>query len=353
MADGSAFGRGSYIIARRLKRGRCGCRSSLAFAVNKAGTTTNSEVFSLDSNGSADFQPNTDSSSAFLVQSAGSVALFTVDSSLARIYVGQSGGDTVGTLLVLGNKTNAGDPTGVAGSMYYNSNRGSMRCYQSSGWEDCAGGLHLVCDLTSPPRAATTISLMSSGTSATVSGNDAPRYGSSALSSLRQGYCCWGDMGSLAELILGNGDAYTFERCASAGLVTAPRLIPSAVVSGINRRLSQTTAASSATDGTISGHWQAVCRITTLRQLTCDTTDTGCYNTCTDWPCFVAADFGQLQIDGITRCTITSNIPTDRVIRLWNEYYCRLGLSMHADVDYMEVTGISTSRCSASHGLMN
>jgi hypothetical protein len=146
------------------------------------------------------------------------VALFTVDSSLARIYVGPSGGDTVGTLLVLGNKTNAGDPTGVAGSMYYNSNRGSMRCYQSSGWEDCVrrarNNLYVYSDFTSK-GGDNYFTDASSGTSATVSGNDAPPIaGHPGIISLRQSYCCWAaDMGSRL-FYFGNGDAYTEVMCS-------------------------------------------------------------------------------------------------------------------------------------------
>jgi hypothetical protein len=68
---------------------------------------------------------------------AGTTALFIVDSTNARLYVGPTAGDTVGTLLVLGNKTNAGDPTGVEGGMYYNSSMKQMRCYIDSVWRAC------------------------------------------------------------------------------------------------------------------------------------------------------------------------------------------------------------------------
>ena len=53
-----------------------------------------------------------------------------------RLTIGAA--DTTGTLLVLDEKTNSGDPTGVAGAMYYNSNSGTFRCYTTS-WGDCAG----------------------------------------------------------------------------------------------------------------------------------------------------------------------------------------------------------------------
>ena len=54
-----------------------------------------------------------------------------------KIQIGAS--DTTGALLVLDTKTDTGDPTGVNGGMYYNSNSGKFRCYQNSTWADCIG----------------------------------------------------------------------------------------------------------------------------------------------------------------------------------------------------------------------
>ncbi len=47
--------------------------------------------------------------------------------------------DTTGNVLVLDTKTDAGDPTGVNGGMYYNSSSGKFRCFQASAWIDCIG----------------------------------------------------------------------------------------------------------------------------------------------------------------------------------------------------------------------
>jgi hypothetical protein len=47
--------------------------------------------------------------------------------------------DTIGQLFVLDTKTGSGDPTGVNGGMYYNSNAGKFRCYQAGAWADCIG----------------------------------------------------------------------------------------------------------------------------------------------------------------------------------------------------------------------
>jgi fibronectin-binding autotransporter adhesin len=84
---------------------------------------------------------NTNSATAFAVQDGSSNNVLLVDSASARVYVGPTAGNTTGTLLVFGNKTNAGDPTGVEGGMYYNSSTKSFRCYTSGTWRGCAGGV--------------------------------------------------------------------------------------------------------------------------------------------------------------------------------------------------------------------
>jgi parallel beta-helix repeat protein len=53
----------------------------------------------------------------------------------ANLTIGTS--DTTGSLLILDTKTNAGDPTGVAGGMYYNSSLGKIRCFEGGVWKNC------------------------------------------------------------------------------------------------------------------------------------------------------------------------------------------------------------------------
>jgi cytoskeletal protein CcmA (bactofilin family) len=104
--------------------------SAVLMAVNPTGATT--------------LKNSANSTAAFQVQNASSTALFTVDSSNARLYVGPTAGDTTGALLVLGNKTNSGDPSGVNGGIYYNSSTHQFRCYRGingtaadGAWENC------------------------------------------------------------------------------------------------------------------------------------------------------------------------------------------------------------------------
>lgn len=66
--------------------------------------------------------------------------------------------DTTGTTLVLDTKTDAGDPTGVNGAMYYSADAGAFRCYQAGSWQDC---------ITPLPVYKTTTSSYAIGSSAT------------------------------------------------------------------------------------------------------------------------------------------------------------------------------------------
>lgn len=106
---------------------------------NSSGTT----VFSVNSTGDLLSKASTASTTAFQVQNASSVALLTADSSNGRIQVGSSSADGTVILLLLDSYSTAGDPTGVTGAMYYNSDMRSMRCYANSTWSDCnMPGMH-------------------------------------------------------------------------------------------------------------------------------------------------------------------------------------------------------------------
>lgn len=79
----------------------------------------------------------TNATTTFQVQNASSTSLFTIDTANNQIALGAS--DTTGVILVLDTKTSAGDPTGVDGAMYYNSNMARFRCYESGAWKNCTG----------------------------------------------------------------------------------------------------------------------------------------------------------------------------------------------------------------------
>ena len=62
-----------------------------------------------------------------MLNAAGTVPQFVVDSTNSRVYIGNPTADSTGALLVLDSKNTSGDPTGVAGAIYYNSNLGQFR----------------------------------------------------------------------------------------------------------------------------------------------------------------------------------------------------------------------------------
>lgn len=101
------------------------------------GTDTVYSSQPLAENGAGVTNQAANSTAAFKIQNATGGSLFTVDSTNSRLYVGTVAGDTTGTVLVLGNKTDTGNPTGVDGAMYYNSDSKSFECYKNGLWGDC------------------------------------------------------------------------------------------------------------------------------------------------------------------------------------------------------------------------
>jgi hypothetical protein len=128
----------------------------LAFRAASSGVvsdTFDNSLFTLSQGGAANFQNTTDGANAFRVQDASGANMFNIDTSNQKVTIGPAGGDTTGTLLVLGNKTTSGDPTEVDGAMYYNSSSNSFRCGEGGIWVSCVGGL-----LTASTAIASTVS---------------------------------------------------------------------------------------------------------------------------------------------------------------------------------------------------
>lgn len=84
------------------------------------------------------FRNGNDSLDAFSIQKADTTSLFSVSTANLRVIIGPGGGDTNGTVLVLGNKNEAGDPAGTEGAMYYNNFQKMFRCYRDGEWSECA-----------------------------------------------------------------------------------------------------------------------------------------------------------------------------------------------------------------------
>jgi hypothetical protein len=63
--------------------------------------------------------------------------MFALNTLNNRVTIGTGGGTP--TLFVLDTKNTSGDPTGVDGAEYYNSNTSEFRCYSGGTWRTCGG----------------------------------------------------------------------------------------------------------------------------------------------------------------------------------------------------------------------
>jgi hypothetical protein len=112
-------------------------------AVNKTNATGNlinlqrsgAAVFTVANSGALQIQST--ATAALDIRNIGGTSFFSVDTSTGQVRVGPTTADATGVLFVLDTKNNAGDPTGVNGGMYYNSNSNKFRCFQDSVWRDC------------------------------------------------------------------------------------------------------------------------------------------------------------------------------------------------------------------------
>jgi hypothetical protein len=106
-----------------------------AFQVNDS----SSPVFFITGNGKTVVAPSTDTSTAFTLKNASqTITLFAADTIDNEIKIGRNGvAGSIPTLLGLDEKTDAGDPTGFPGAMYYSSSTGNFRCYQGTAWYNC------------------------------------------------------------------------------------------------------------------------------------------------------------------------------------------------------------------------
>ena len=86
-------------------------------------------------------KPITSNTTAMTVQDSGAAKYLILDTTNARLQVGDTAADATGVLLVLDTKNTSGEPTGVNGAMYYNSNLNKFRCYEYGSWLDCISGL--------------------------------------------------------------------------------------------------------------------------------------------------------------------------------------------------------------------
>ena len=83
---------------------------------------------------------NTTSTSTFQSGSGGITLAVAGTSTTGTVQVGAGGaGSTTPDLFALDVKSDAGDPTGAEGKMYYNNNTNRFRCFEDTAWTDCRG----------------------------------------------------------------------------------------------------------------------------------------------------------------------------------------------------------------------
>jgi fibronectin-binding autotransporter adhesin len=336
------------------------------FSVTAGGAVTEAGALTVSAGGAAitgnsTIKPTSDGTTAFQLQNAAGTNLFTTDTTNERVYIGPIAGDTVGALLVLGNKTNAGDPTGVSGATYYNQNINKFRCYETY-WHDCSPEprttYKYVNDLFTINNDSIT-AFNVSGAGAIQSGTAVGavvghpgivqfQTGTSGVGAVQLGAA---DNGK--SVLLGNGDSWRSE--------TVYRIpVLSTVSQRFTVRAGFDNSASSdvdPTDGCIfkysdnlnSGKFQGMCDSSSVAT-TCDTTVAAVANT---WyrltvvpnSAGTSVDF---QVNGVSKCQVTTNIPTGATHQ--TSFGLKInqsaGLSSNTlDVDYISVEGqLGTSR---------
>jgi hypothetical protein len=123
--------------------------TNASIGVNKTGITASvmdlqrngTTVFSVGNNGAVLAKNQADSATAFQVQSTGSVAIITADTSNSEVLIGSNTTDTTQVLLQLDSFDTFAD-TGTCGAttnqggLYYNTKSNAVRGCINGGWED-------------------------------------------------------------------------------------------------------------------------------------------------------------------------------------------------------------------------
>lgn len=123
--------------------------TNASIGINKTGTTAKvmdlqrngTTVFSVGNDGATFIKSQTDSATAFQIQSTGSVAILTADTSGKEVAIGSNVTDTNQVLLQLDSFDTFGDTstcgtTTNQGGLYYNTKTNAIRGCINGGWED-------------------------------------------------------------------------------------------------------------------------------------------------------------------------------------------------------------------------
>ncbi len=310
-------------------------------------------LFQVNTTGSVQAQTSTNSATAFQVLTSGSVPQFVVDTANSRVYVGNPTADSTGALLVLDTKNTSGDPTGIAGAMYYNSNLGMFRCYDVDHWRDCIDSartsFHYANDFISV-GADNVSTPFTNGTGALVNGGTVDGLANHpGVAQLDTGTTASG-LASIStndtngrSILLGGSDTW---RYTSVQRITA--------LSTSSQRFTfrtgmfdQVVNDDDGTNGCLlkysdainSGKWQGVCN----KGGTESTCDTGITPTAATWvrtDVVVTGSLATFQINGVTGCTVSTNIPSTTATMFETTLRKSVGTTNSTvDVDYIELLG--------------
>jgi hypothetical protein len=291
--------------------------------------TDNTTQARIATGGAVTFQNSSDSTSAFRVLASNAsfgsgVPIFQIDTQNGYVYIGNPSADSTGALLVLDTKNTTGDPTGVAGGMYYNSALGVSRCYIDGYWRDCVDNertaYNYVNDFVKVPSSSPyddTITISGEYFAITSGTFEAGHPGIMNFAASTNGNktMIFSGSGFDDSIVFGNGLTWRYEEMAmikntlsdssdryvfAAGFFAATDTI-SGITNGCYFRYS---------DDINSGNWQGVCEDGT--ESTCDT---GVAATIDTWVRLTvvandAANSVDFMVNGASACTITTHIPS-------------------------------------------
>lgn len=311
-------------------------------------------LFQVNSTGAVQAKNSSDSTTAFQVLNSTSVPQFVVDTSNSRTYIGNPTPDATGALLVLDTKNTSGDPTGIAGAMYYNSSLGMFRCYAIDHWQDCLESgrtdFHYRNDLINT-GSDTVVAPFTNGTGAVINGGavagvaNHPGIGQMDTGTTSTGLAMYGTNDSNGTtVLLGNGDTWRYTsdfRINTLSNSTDRFTFRSGMID-----------ASSDTDGTYacfikysdninSGKWQGVCN-TNGSITTCNSTLAPVAAAWTRVDVVVTGALADFQINGTSVCTVSTNIPTTagQATTFETSIIKSVGTAHRTvDLDYIEILG--------------
>jgi hypothetical protein len=273
----------------------------------------------LDVAGNALFKNATNTASAFQVQSSTAATLFIVDTLNSQVEIGSPTADGVGVILVLDTKNTSGDPTGVDGAMYYNSNAGKFRCYEAAAWKDCIsvtstdGRTSLVEKDDFIGNGTTSAIFTITGAAIAANSGTTNHPGTASIGTGATATGTSSAITSTTAIVLGNANAWTYNAS-----IRTPNILSSATDRYTIRAGFIDQSTNDGVDGCFiryidtgnAGKWQGVCRSNSAESV-CDTTvvvaTVAYYNL--QVGVNGAGTLATFVVNGTQSCTISTNIP--------------------------------------------